>query len=116
MRSPKDSGQGLFKGALELMILSSLLAKSMHGYAIRSHILLHSKDSFKIAEGSLYPALQRLLKAGYVTSKRAVSEKDRDVRLYELTRLGAAYLEQKAEQFHRMTNGICAVLTASNLR
>ena len=66
----------LFAGALELMILHSLRLKPMHGYALVKHIKHVSDDLLQIEEGSLYPALQRLLRAGLLNRGRAFRPKD----------------------------------------
>lgn len=103
----------LFKGSLEIMILSALRDKPMHGYAIRNHILVHSGELLAVEEGSLYPALQRALKAAHVTVKHAVSAKNRDIRLYEITPQGLARLDRQAAQFEQMSQAILAVINSS---
>ncbi len=72
----KDSGQrDLFSGALELMILHSLRLKPMHGYALAKHIKQVSDNLLQIEEGSLYPALQRLLKEGLLESEAGIRQR-----------------------------------------
>ena len=75
----------LFPGALEMMILQSLRLKPMHGYALAKHIKQVSDDLLQIEEGSLYPALQRMLKEGWLESEVGVSAKNRPIRIYRLT-------------------------------
>ncbi len=70
----------LFPGALEMMILHSLRLKPMHGYALVKHIKLVSEDLLQIEEGYLYPALQRMLKEGWLDSKEGISVKGRPTR------------------------------------
>ena len=65
----------LFPGALEIMILQSLRLKPMHGYALVKHIKQVSDDLLRVEEGSLYPALQRMLKAGLLKAETGVSAK-----------------------------------------
>jgi PadR family transcriptional regulator len=65
----------LFPGALEIMILQSLLRKPMHGYALVKHIQEVSDDLLQVEEGSLYPALQRMLREGWVESEMGTSAK-----------------------------------------
>jgi transcriptional regulator len=103
---PRD----LFPGALEMMILQSLRLKPMHGYALAKHIKSVSDDLLQIEEGSLYPALQRMLKEGWVRSKAGVSAKNRPIRVYSLTAAGRKHLEQEVSSFERMFAGIRRVL------
>ncbi|MEP7273357.1 MAG: helix-turn-helix transcriptional regulator, partial [Acidobacteriota bacterium] len=72
-----EEHRDLFPGALEMMILQSLRRKPMHGYALAKHIKQVSDDLLKIEEGSLYPALQRMLKVGWLESEAGVSTKNR---------------------------------------
>jgi PadR family transcriptional regulator, regulatory protein PadR len=100
----------LFSGALELMILHSLRLKPMHGYALAKHIKAVSEDLLQIEEGSLYPALQRMLKAGWLQSETGVSAKGRPTRIYRLTAAGVRRLEGEMSSFERMLAGITRVL------
>jgi transcriptional regulator len=102
----------LFPGALEMMILQSLRVKPMHGYALAKHIKQVSDDLLQVEEGSLYPALQRMLKQGWVKSKTGVSAKNRPVRIYSLTSAGLKHLEQELSSFEKMFAGITRVLAA----
>ena len=105
----------LFSGALDLMILHSLRLKPMHGYALVKHIKQASDDLLQIEEGSLYPALQRLLKEGLLESKEGISAKGRPTRIYRLTNAGARHLEREAKSFEKMSTGIALVLTAAKV-
>jgi PadR family transcriptional regulator PadR len=105
----------LFSGALDLMILHSLRLKPMHGYALVKHIKRASDDLLQIEEGSLYPALQRLLKEGLLESKAGVSAKGRPTRIYRLTKSGTRHLEREAQSFAKMSTGIALVLTAAKI-
>ena len=80
-----SDSRDLFAGALELMILQTLKRHPMHGYALAQHIKAVSDDLLQIEEGSLYPALQRLLKAGFLRSEMGLSARNRPVRVYKLT-------------------------------
>jgi len=102
----------LFPGALEMMILQSLRLKPMHGYVLAKHIKQVSDDLLQIEEGSLYPALQRMLKQGWVKSKLGVSEKNRPIRIYSLTNAGLQHLEKEVSSFEKMFAGIRRVLAA----
>jgi transcriptional regulator len=107
----KDSQhRDLFPGALEMMILQTLRARPMHGYAIAQHIKNLSDDLLQIEEGSLYPALQRMLKVGWLESAMGISARNRPVRIFKLTALGRKHLEQELSSFERMFAGINRVL------
>src|SRR5271154_2692151 len=103
----------LFSGALDLMILHSLRVKPMHGYALAKHIKQASGDLLQIEDGSLYPALQRLLREGLLESEAGVSAKGRPTRIYRLTKTGLRQLEHKASSFHKMFTGITRVLAVA---
>ena len=100
----------LFPGALEMMILQTLRRRPSHGYALVQHIKQTSHDLLQIEEGSLYPALQRLLKEGLVKAEWGVSSTNRRVRVYRLTAAGAKHLELEVSSFERMFEGITRVL------
>lgn len=105
----------LFSGALELMILHSLRVKSMHGYALVKHIRQVSEDLLQIEEGSLYPALQRMLRAGLLECEGGISAKGRPTRVYTLTKAGRKHLEQEISSFERMFAGITRVLAVAKV-
>jgi transcriptional regulator len=100
----------LFPGALEVMILQSLRREPMHGYALAKHIKQVSDDLLKIEEGSLYPALQRMVKVGWLESEAGVSTKNRPIRVYRLTDEGLKHLERELSSFEKMFAGIRRVL------
>jgi PadR family transcriptional regulator, regulatory protein PadR len=100
----------LFPGALEMMILRRLKRKPMHGYALVQEIKRSSDDLLQIEEGSLYPALQRLLKEDLVTAAWTTSATNRRVRVYQLTAKGGKHLEQEVSRFEQMLEGITRVL------
>lgn len=92
------------------MILRTLQRQALHGYALAQHIKRTSDDLLKIEEGSLYPALQRLLKEEMVKSEWGISSTNRRVRIYRLTAKGAKHLEQEVSRFEQMLQGIKRVL------
>jgi transcriptional regulator len=100
----------LFPGALEMMILESLRRQPAHGYALVQHIQQRSNNLLQVEEGSLYPALQRLLKARLVKAEWGVSSTNRRVRTYEITAAGMRHLEEEISSFERMFEGIALVL------
>src|SRR5579872_242369 len=110
----KDSDRrDLFPGALELMILQSLRFRPMHGYALAKHIKQVSDDLLQIEEGSLYPALQRLLREGLLESEAGISAKGRPTRIYRLTNAGLRHLEREVSSFETMFTGITRVLAVA---
>ncbi len=108
MKKPEE--RDLFRGALEMMILRTLKRQPLHGYALAQHIKRTSNDLLQIEEGSLYPALQRLLKEGLVKAEWGVSSTNRRVRTYQLTPDGARHLEREVMSFERMLEGITRVM------
>lgn len=100
----------LFPGALEVMILKSLRLQPMHGYALVKHIRQVSGDLLQVEEGSLYPALQRMLREGWLESETGVSAKGRPTRIYRVTDTGLKHLEEEVASFERMFAGITRVL------
>jgi PadR family transcriptional regulator, regulatory protein PadR len=108
----KPEHRDLFAGALEMMILHSLRLKPMHGYALVKHIKQVSENLLQIEEGSLYPALQRMLKEGWLEAEAGISAKGRPTRIYRLTSAGLRRLEQEVSSFERMFAGINRVLAA----
>jgi transcriptional regulator len=103
----------LFPGALELMILQSLRLKPMHGYALVKHIQQVSDDLLQVEEGSLYPALQRMLREGWLKAEAGVSAKGRPTRIYRLTDAGLKHLDREVVSFEKMFAGITRVLTTA---
>lgn len=101
----------LFPGALEMMVLRTLRRQPLHGYALVQRIKRASDDLLQIEEGSLYPALQRLLKEELVSSEWGISSTNRRVRIYKLTAKGAKHLEREVSSFERMLQGITRVLS-----
>jgi transcriptional regulator len=103
----------LFPGALEIMILQSLRLKPMHGYALVKHIKQVSDNLLQVEEGSLYPALQRMLKEGWLEAETGMSTKGRPTRIYRLTVAGTRHLESEVVSFERMFAGFTRVLAAA---
>ncbi len=108
--STAETTRDLFPGALEMMILESLRRQPAHGYALVQHIQQRSNNLLQVEEGSLYPALQRLLKAKLVKADWGVSSTNRRVRTYYITASGLRHLERQISSFERMFEGIMLVL------
>jgi transcriptional regulator len=103
----------LFRGALEMMILRTLARQPMHGYALAQHIKRASDELLQVEEGSLYPALQRMLKEGWVKAAWTVSATNRRIRVYSVTASGRTHLERETSSFERMLEGIRRVLATA---
>ena len=111
--SRKAEPRDLFPGALEMMVLQSLRRQPMHGYALVQHIKQRSNDLLQVEEGSLYPALQRMLKEKLVTAEWEISASNRRVRTYRITPAGIKHLEREVSRLDRMLEGISLVLSTA---
>jgi PadR family transcriptional regulator PadR len=96
-----------------MMILRSLLREPMHGYALVQHIKQRSNELLQVEEGSLYPALQRMLREGFLKAEWEISAFNRRVRTYRMTPAGKKHLEHEMSSFERMLEGITLVLSPS---
>jgi PadR family transcriptional regulator, regulatory protein PadR len=111
MENSKDASRDLFPGVLEMMILESLRRQPAHGYALVQHIQQRSNNLLQVEEGSLYPALQRLLKTKLVKAEWSISSStNRRVRVYQITKAGQRHLEREISSFDRMLEGVQMVL------
>ena len=101
----------ILQGTLTLLVLKTLASnKRMHGYAITMHVQRVSGDLLRVEEGSLYPALQKLLLKGWVKASPTISESGRAVREYRLTAAGRKQLDLERANYRRVTSAIDAVL------
>jgi PadR family transcriptional regulator, regulatory protein PadR len=107
---PSSAKRDLFPGALELMVLRSLELEPLHGYALATRIQQRSRDLLQVEEGSLYPALQRLLLQGWVKAEWKMTETNRRARFYTLTAAGRKRLGIEVSQFEQMIAAIGRVL------
>ena len=112
--STKERGD-LLPGTLEMLILMTLRREPLHGYAIAQRIQLNSGDLLRAEEGSLYPALQRLLIEGWVSAKWATSERNRRVRVYTLTPAGRKQLSRERKRVGRLIDGIARVMRLADI-
>jgi len=97
-------------GALVLLILRVLRSGPLHGYGIAQRIHVLSSDVLRVEEGSLYPALQRILVKGWATSEWGLSDTNRKVRVYRLTPKGRKQLEAELSGYDRVNEAIQSVL------
>src|SRR5664279_5379261 len=91
----------LLKGTLDMLILKTLSVQPMHGYAIAQQIEARSREVLSVEQGSLYPALERLQKRGWVTSKWGQSPTGRRARYYTITAAGRRQLGEEIVSFDR---------------
>jgi PadR family transcriptional regulator, regulatory protein PadR len=111
MGTPNDSaGSDFLPGTLYLIVLRTLNAGPLHGYAIAKRIKEASQDVLEIEEGSLYPALNRMLVKGWLTAEWGTSETNRKARFYRLTPAGRKQLAQESQRFDRAMQAIQLVL------
>ncbi len=96
-----------------MMVLQTLRSGPLHGYAIAQHIQQTSDELLQIEEGTLYPALQRLLREGWVEAEWGVSRTNRRVRIYKITAGGRKQLQREMSSFERMLEGIARVMRPS---
>jgi PadR family transcriptional regulator len=105
--SPKSD---LLQGTLDMLILKVVALGPTHGYAIAQRLQQMSQDVLQVQQGSLYPALHRLEKRGWVKAEWAASDTGREARFYSLTRPGRKQLEEQRENWDRLSAAISGIL------
>ena len=105
-RSPSD----LLPGTLDMLILRTLQASALHGWAISERIQQISEDVLQVNQGSLYPALHRLEHQGWIAAEWKVSELGRRAKYYQLTAAGRRQLAIEAREWERMSAAIGRVM------
>ena len=100
----------LLRGTLDMLVLKTLTVQPLHGYAIAQHIQRLSDEVLTIEQGSLYPALERLQKKGWITSKWAESPTGRKARYYTITAAGRRQLGEEITSFDRVLVAIERVM------
>jgi PadR family transcriptional regulator, regulatory protein PadR len=101
----------LLPGTLDLLLLKAVSLEPMHGYGIAQRLRQISQDVLQIEEGSLYPALQRLLNKGWVVGEWKQTENNRRARYYRLTAAGRKRLKAEKEGFERLVSAIVRVMS-----
>lgn len=104
-----DAAQFL-PGTLSMLVLQTLARGPLHGYAIAKKIKEASAESLGIEDGSLYPALNRMLVKGWISAKWGISDSNRKVRFYSLTALGRKQLLTESKEFDRLVRSIQLVM------
>jgi transcriptional regulator len=109
-RDPDDQLE-LLQGTLDLLILQTLLRGQAHGHAIAKSIESRSEEVLQVGHGSLYPALQRLLKQGLIVAADGISENNRKARFYRVTAAGRKKLFVETSKWQRFSEAIGRILS-----
>jgi PadR family transcriptional regulator, regulatory protein PadR len=107
------SRRELLPGTLDMLILKTLTAQSMHGYGIAQHLQRLSQDVIQVEEGSLYPALQRMRQKGWVEAEWRQTPNNQRARYYTLTRAGRRQLGEQEAGFAELTAAIRRIMSAT---
>ena len=99
-------------GTLDMLVLKVLLPSPQHGYGIATRLEQLSSDVLQVEEGSLYPALYRMERRGWISSAWAVTENNRRARFYRLTAAGRRQLEAETESWTRLTTAVQSILSS----
>jgi transcriptional regulator len=105
-----DKPSDLLQGTLELMVLKTLLLEPMHGWGMSQRIQQMSREVFQVSQGSLYPALQRMKRQGWIKSEWRLTENNRRARYYVITPAGERELKRQQEAWARSSSGVNWVL------
>jgi PadR family transcriptional regulator len=105
-----DRGGEVIKGTLEMIVLEVLQHEPMHGWGITERIERRSKGLLSVNQGSLYPALYRLVARGWVSSDWQTTENNRTARYYALTRAGRKHLASERAQWEKLSRGVNLIL------
>lgn len=108
-----DESLDLPQGTLDLLILKTVALEPQHGWAIAIRIQQMSSEALRVQQGSLYPALHRLERRGWIKAKWGASENNRQAKYYELTRKGRAQLEAQEDAWRRLTVAVGQILDMS---
>jgi transcriptional regulator len=100
----------LLQGTLDLLILRTLLLGPRHGHAIAKAIEFNSEEVLQVEQGSLYPALHRLIKRGWISAEDGTSENNRRAKFYRLTAKGRRRLELETRKWDKMAGAIARIL------
>ncbi len=103
----------LLQGTLDLLILRTLLLGRAHGHAIAKAIEHNSEDVLQVEQGSLYPALHRLIKRGWISAEEGVSENNRRAKYYRLTAKGRKQLTVETSKWDKLARAIALILRPS---
>ena len=107
----KSDALDVLQGTLDLLILQTLVFGPAHGHAIACSIELRSEEVLRVGHGSLYPALQRLLKLKLIIAENGISENNRKARFYRLTEKGRKALHLETSKWQRFSDAISRILS-----
>jgi PadR family transcriptional regulator PadR len=107
-----ETRQDLLKGTLDMLILQALEREPMHGWGIADRLELHSRDAFVLQTGTIYPALHRLLRKGWITAGWRKTEHNRQARFYRLTLAGRRQLQLERTSWKRASLAVNRILDA----
>jgi transcriptional regulator len=105
----------VLQGTVELLILKRLSGGPMHGYGIARWIETATQDVLRVEEGSLYPALYRMIRKGWIKGELGTSENNRRAKFYRLTRAGERELEQQAHGWVRLSRAVSRAISSTDL-
>jgi len=105
-----DARIELPQGTLDLLILKTIALGPQHGWAISERVQQMSSDALQVKQGSLYPALHRLERRGWIKARWRVTENNRRAKYYELTRKGRKQLEAQTDVWRRLTAAVGQIL------
>ena len=108
-----DARLNLPQGTLDLLILKALSLERMHGWGISERIHQVSREALQIPQGSLYPALHRLERRGWISASWGASDNNRRAKYYELTRAGHKQLDTESQDWERLMTAVALVLRMS---
>lgn len=106
-----NKGDGVLQGTVELLILKRLSGGPMHGYGIATWIEEATDDVLRVEEGSLYPALYRMLRKGWVAAEWGVSDSNRRAKFYRLTKAGERQFAEQATGWARLAGAVSRAMT-----
>jgi PadR family transcriptional regulator PadR len=105
-----ESKAELLQGTLDMLVLKTLALEPMHGYGIAVRIQQISKDVLRVNQGSLYPALRRLERRGWIEAEWGESENNRRARFYHLTKAGRKQLKEETMEWERLAQAVARIL------
>jgi PadR family transcriptional regulator PadR len=105
-----DKKTDILQGTLDMLILKTIALEPMHGYGIAQRIQQISGDVLQIQQGSLYPALRRLERRGWISAEWGESENNRRARFYNLTRAGRKRLGEETREWERLAHAVTRIL------
>jgi PadR family transcriptional regulator, regulatory protein PadR len=110
LRKAQKERMELLQGTLDLLILRTLLLGPTHGHAIAKAIEFNSDEVLQVEQGSLYPALHRLIKRGWISAEKGTSENNRRAKFYKLTAKGRRQLAVETGKWDRIAGAIARIL------